>query len=218
MDRWPYWPPELADAPQNFKLTKYELEPLEDDRVTVAVEVCGVCGSVSRYEAHVGYNADHTVSSLRPLLCDFDTSYRAFRLVIVILTLIPSQHVPYLTTVLIDPPATHISENPHFLWSPRAFAASFRSVHVPSVCVQDHHTISGGWGPFATKFVVTGHEVVGRVVEVGAKVTQFKVGQRVGVGAQVGSCHECKACKSGLGEWCPRQYPSDRPSTLGSRT
>jgi hypothetical protein len=32
---------------QNFQLTKYELEPLADDRVTVAVECCGVCGSVS---------------------------------------------------------------------------------------------------------------------------------------------------------------------------
>ena len=36
-----------SDAQQNFKLTKYELEPLEDDRVTVAVECCGVCGSAS---------------------------------------------------------------------------------------------------------------------------------------------------------------------------
>jgi D-arabinose 1-dehydrogenase-like Zn-dependent alcohol dehydrogenase len=64
---------------------------------------------------------------------------------------------------------------------------------------QDHHTISGGWGPWQTKFVVTGHEVVGKVVEVGSKVTEFKVGERVGVGAQVGSCHQCKACKNGLG-------------------
>lgn len=30
----------------DFELKKYELEPLKDDRVTVAVEVCGVCGSV----------------------------------------------------------------------------------------------------------------------------------------------------------------------------
>jgi alcohol dehydrogenase (NADP+) len=32
---------------QNFQVKKYELEPLEDDRVTVNVECCGVCGSVS---------------------------------------------------------------------------------------------------------------------------------------------------------------------------
>lgn len=65
---------------------------------------------------------------------------------------------------------------------------------------QDHHTISGGWGPFGTKFVVTGHEVIGKVVEVGSKVSQFKVGDRVGVGAQVGSCGQCKACKKGQGQ------------------
>ena len=64
---------------------------------------------------------------------------------------------------------------------------------------QDNHTISGGWGPFETKFVVTGHEVIGKIVEVGKKVTEFKVGQRVGVGAQVGSCGQCKACKNDNG-------------------
>jgi hypothetical protein len=65
---------------------------------------------------------------------------------------------------------------------------------------QDHHTISGGWGPWETKFVVTGHEVVGKVVEVGKNVTEFQIGQRVGVGAQVGSCGNCKACNNDNGE------------------
>ena len=30
----------------DFQLKKYELESLQDDRITVNVEVCGVCGSV----------------------------------------------------------------------------------------------------------------------------------------------------------------------------
>jgi len=45
---------------QNFKLTKYELEPLEDDRITVNVECCGVCGSVSFFpvlSGRIGYKA-----------------------------------------------------------------------------------------------------------------------------------------------------------------
>lgn len=46
---------------------------------------------------------------------------------------------------------------------------------------------------------MTGHEVIGKVAEVGSKVTEFKVGQRVGVGAQVGSCGECKSCKNDNG-------------------
>lgn len=36
----------------DFELKKYELEPLKDDRVTVAVEVCGVCGSVRPLPPH----------------------------------------------------------------------------------------------------------------------------------------------------------------------
>lgn len=66
---------------------------------------------------------------------------------------------------------------------------------------QDHHTLAGGWGPWVTPFVVSGHEVIGKVVEVGPKVNEFKVGDRVGVGAQVGACGECKACKRDLGTW-----------------
>lgn len=33
----------------DFQLKKYELESLQDDRITVAVEVCGVCGSVGSF-------------------------------------------------------------------------------------------------------------------------------------------------------------------------
>ena len=58
-----------------------------------------------------------------------------------------------------------------------------------------------GWGDWETKFVVSGHEVIGKVVEVGSAVKEFKVGERVGVGAQVGSCGKCKACKHGNGEF-----------------
>ena len=36
--------------------------------------------------------------------------------------------------------------------------------------------------------MVPGHEIVGIVTEVGAKVTKFKVGSRAGVGCMVGSC------------------------------
>lgn len=65
--------------------------------------------------------------------------------------------------------------------------------------MQDHHTLAGGWGPWVTPFVVSGHEVIGKVVEVGKSISEFKVGDRVGVGAQVGACGECKACKKDLG-------------------
>jgi hypothetical protein len=70
---------------------------------------------------------------------------------------------------------------------------------------QDHHTLAGGWGPWATSFVVAGHEVIGKVVEVGKGIKEFKVGDRVGVGAQVSACGECKACKKDLGTCSPLQ-------------
>ena len=50
-----------------------------------------------------------------------------------------------------------------------------------------------------------GHEVIGRAVKVGDKVTTVKVGDRVGVGAQIAACLECKICKSDNENYCPHQ-------------
>lgn len=50
--------------------------------------------------------------------------------------------------------------------------------------------------------LITGHEVAGVVVKVGEKVTEFKVGDRAGVGAQVCSCFECANCKSDNENYC----------------
>ncbi|KAK8049847.1 oxidoreductase [Apiospora phragmitis] len=48
------------------------------------------------------------------------------------------------------------------------------------VCSSDIHTISGGWGD--QKFpLAVGHEIVGRVLRVGPKVTLAKEGMRVGM-------------------------------------
>lgn len=52
------------------------------------------------------------------------------------------------------------------------------------VCGSDVHTITGGWGDAVTPIAV-GHEVVGKVIKVGSKVSTLKVGDRAGVGAQV---------------------------------
>jgi hypothetical protein len=47
-----------------------------------------------------------------------------------------------------------------------------------------------------------GVEIVGRVVRAGPKVTLVKEGQRVGVGAQVYSCGECKQCREDNETYC----------------
>ncbi|MCJ1248897.1 hypothetical protein MMC30_006118 [Trapelia coarctata] len=72
------------------------------------------------------------------------------------------------------------------------------------VCGSDVHTITGGWGEAQLPLCV-GHEVIGKAVKVGPKVTTVKVGDRVGVGAQIWACLECKQCKSDNENYCPHQ-------------
>ncbi|KAF4616361.1 hypothetical protein D9613_008842 [Agrocybe pediades] len=69
------------------------------------------------------------------------------------------------------------------------------------VCGSDVHTITGGWGKVNLP-VIVGHEIVGRVARVGGAVTEFKVGDRVAVGAQVCSCGECNLCKTNNEQYC----------------
>ncbi len=51
--------------------------------------------------------------------------------------------------------------------------------------------------------MVPGHEIAGLVENVGADVTKFKVGDRVGVGCMVNSCRTCANCGEGLEQYCP---------------
>jgi propanol-preferring alcohol dehydrogenase len=50
--------------------------------------------------------------------------------------------------------------------------------------------------------VVLGHQVVGRVVEVGSQASAFKVGDRVGIGWIYSACGKCKFCRSGNENLC----------------
>lgn len=67
----------------------------------------------------------------------------------------------------------------------------------------DVHTITGGWGD-ANLPLCVGHEIIGKVIKVGNKVTLAKVGQRVGVGAMIRACMECKNCKSDNENYCSK--------------
>jgi threonine dehydrogenase-like Zn-dependent dehydrogenase len=62
------------------------------------------------------------------------------------------------------------------------------------ICSSDLHTLRSGWGPTNYPAVV-GHEIVGKAVKVGKNVKGIKLGDRVGVGAQSGSCLECGHCQ-----------------------
>ncbi|CAH6719891.1 NADP-dependent alcohol dehydrogenase 7 [[Candida] jaroonii] len=75
-------------------------------------------------------------------------------------------------------------------------------VHSCGVCGSDVHASAGNWGPYPGEHLVVGHEIVGRVEKVGPKVTEFKVGDIVGVGAAAGACGECENCKSDNEQYC----------------
>ena len=71
------------------------------------------------------------------------------------------------------------------------------------VCHSDIHTVRGDWGPVRYPITV-GHEMVGRVAQVGPEVTKHAVGDRVGVGTMVDSCRVCDSCRDGLEQYCLR--------------
>jgi len=70
------------------------------------------------------------------------------------------------------------------------------------VCGSDVHSITGGWGDVPLPLCV-GHEVVGRAIKVGKDVKTIKVGDRVGVGAQIGADLTCDNCKADQENYCP---------------
>ena len=69
------------------------------------------------------------------------------------------------------------------------------------ICHSDVHHVNNDWGG-TTYPIVPGHEIIGRVVNVGLDVTRFKPGDHVGVGCMVDSCQHCSACQQGLEQYC----------------
>jgi len=71
------------------------------------------------------------------------------------------------------------------------------------ICHSDIHQARGEWNN-STYPMVPGHEVVGRVTEVGSKVSRFKAGDLVGAGCFVDTCRTCPSCKEGLEQFCEK--------------
>lgn len=75
-------------------------------------------------------------------------------------------------------------------------------IEFAGICHSDIHTVREEWGPIDFP-MVPGHEIIGRVTEVGSEVTKFSVGERAGVGCLVDSCRECEWCLKGEENNCP---------------
>ncbi|WP_443938891.1 NAD(P)-dependent alcohol dehydrogenase [Pedobacter sp. MW01-1-1] len=71
------------------------------------------------------------------------------------------------------------------------------------ICHSDIHQVRSEWGS-ARYPMVPGHEIVGRIADVGSEVTKFKVGDLAGIGCMVDSCKECPTCKGGQEMFCEK--------------
>lgn len=69
------------------------------------------------------------------------------------------------------------------------------------VCHSDLHTARNDWGGTIYP-TVPGHEIVGKVTNIGSEVGKFKVGDLVGVGCLVDSCRTCDSCQKDLEQYC----------------
>lgn len=69
------------------------------------------------------------------------------------------------------------------------------------VCHTDLHIVRNHGG-YTRYPVVPGHEIIGRVSQVGSAVTRFNIGDTIGVGCMVDSCQHCNPCQLGHEQHC----------------
>ena len=73
------------------------------------------------------------------------------------------------------------------------------------VCHSQLHGIEGDWmhvGIPDTLPIVPGHELVGKVMEIGNEVTKFKIGDRAGITPLLEACKKCQYCDEGKEYLC----------------
>ncbi len=86
--------------------------------------------------------------------------------------------------------------------APRAHEVAIK-IQACGICHTDIHQTRNEWGN-STFPMVPGHEITGVVTAIGAQVTKFKPGDRVGVGCFVDSCRSCQPCRRGEEQYCDR--------------
>ncbi len=81
-------------------------------------------------------------------------------------------------------------------------------VEACGVCHSDVHVADGDWpqlAPIVKRPLILGHEIAGRVVEVGGSAADHKIGDLVGVPWIHWSCGQCEFCRAGNENLCPSQ-------------
>lgn len=69
------------------------------------------------------------------------------------------------------------------------------------VCHSDIHQVRNEWGGSIFP-MVPGHEIVGRITQIGSEVKNFAVGDLAGVGCFVDSCRSCASCMANEEQYC----------------
>jgi propanol-preferring alcohol dehydrogenase len=74
------------------------------------------------------------------------------------------------------------------------------------VCHTDLHAASGDWPVKPTPPFIPGHEAVGLVAALGPDVTDFRIGDAVGVAWLHDACLRCEYCETGWETLCEHQH------------
>jgi uncharacterized zinc-type alcohol dehydrogenase-like protein len=73
------------------------------------------------------------------------------------------------------------------------------------ICHSDVHLVRNEWSSIMPTVypIVPGHEIVGRITQVGSAVTKYQPGDLAAVGCLVDSDRTCPHCQAGLEQFCP---------------
>ena len=85
------------------------------------------------------------------------------------------------------------------------------------ICHSDIHQAKGEWGNSIYP-MVPGHEIVGRVAQIGSAVTKFNIGDTAGIGCFVDSCRVCENCMADQEQFCTLQAAFTYNGTEMDRT
>lgn len=86
------------------------------------------------------------------------------------------------------------------------------TVSACGICGTDAHFVAGGF-PGTSWPLTPGHEIAGKIAELGEGIEEFAVGDRVAVGWFGGCCYHCDPCRKGIFIHCENgkvpswQYP-----------
>jgi uncharacterized zinc-type alcohol dehydrogenase-like protein len=88
------------------------------------------------------------------------------------------------------------------------------------ICHSDIHQARAEWEPMIPSIypMVPGHEIVGRISQIGDAVTKFAAGDVAGIGCFIDSCRECPACDGGIEQYCIKGSAQTYNSTEMDRT